>query len=1358
MKLYSLVLRFIKDHPGFVVLLGILTVISLQTIKPGFYFIGWDNYSSYFNLPTNIFRTFFATWRDYRGLGVPSDAEVTDIFRQLLFVPLGFFLPQQLLDQAYYLLALWLGVLGMYVLAGILVNDLPLLSRISEQKKDIFGFITALFYLFNLNTLSIFYSPIIPFTTRFFSLPLTLAIIIWFLRKKPTRKSFLIVAIIVIVTSGNYITPTVIITSLMAYGIFALSRFSFKNTFLYSVVFLALNAFWILPFINYTREKASIVPLARTFVEINESTLNRPESDFSLDKQVILHPSFFDLNFRSLAGQSFPVHPLLDEYTKFPWRIILFLFPFLYVVGAIIILAQGIHARRSLWIPAWIAIFIFLSMKEFSSLGFVYIWLKEHIHFFDIIFRISDTKFHAYVSLAGSIAAAYGIMVLFTMLRAKRVQIISITFLFIVGLGYAWPFRTYITGDLVGSLAYTKIPSAYFDVARVINDTPGEGRVLHLPMDSWHSYWRSFSWGYLGSSFFHYFINKPYIDKTFEPASMENLYLHSKINSFIDSFYRTSDVSQKKQIAGRFLQMLRDMGIQYVLLDESVSSNVYARNIYFDAKQWYVQAKEILEYIAGSAGLAHKDEYIIPLQDQYSAYKSLYPVRIIGFPKDAPSQAHIDVYEVSFVRPVMSFLPLTQNIDPSTENLLETNLANATKHVIQDETKPSQLQPFLRQNHMVVRDENSITLQYQNITKRILPYQITASPTDSDSYLIDVYGKIHEKRIDLTFYHRYYPDINTKRFQRYIGSVSINLTDENFDIAPDATILSNWTQNETKQVLEHYRLRLNDVVLPIPANISKKDTYISSYMLHEKIIRASVLTKSGVQILNSASFVQTDPASCFGSPSKEYEGDIKITKEGTMLLTTRNGSICGRASMISPDRLKGKPLYVEIELQLNAEQMRSKNPVSKDSPTPNLVEQVLKKEGEIPIQAYVCVREASIEDCLNPHRNIRVQPRVWAYRIPLRTFLSSLSNYPIDVGLVNQGDLRQGLIVYGVKQHTYLLSEEKDLAFVPIYEHDSVTISGPLQVSFPKAVSDYTYIHKPKTEAFYVPLGPCRGDDPHQRIVRLLGDTIFNYMINCSTHFAQWFRYAPELPYLFAFEYWLGSGQQPSIVMGRNGDNYLFERASLYQEYLANPHMKQFQDPRVFDSYLRVQKDLQNIQLTSASRLIEPLYFSDSAPTDVAIHLFQDTANEGITAIRSFEMIEYPAAWQHMTLTPQQSETVYPVPTTYSYIQLLPSLWRIDGSIRKGMLLFNEGYDKQWGIYESVRSLLFGKSIVKSVRCDGYANCFELGKDQEFRGKTLYVFYWPERLSMIGWGITLATVMFILGLIRRRKSSAMSPQ
>lgn len=1245
--------QWVKDHPGLVVLLVTLTIISVQTVKPGFFLIGWDNYSSYFQPGINIFRTLFATWRDYRGLGVASDAEVTDVFRQLLFMPLSFVLPRELLDQTYYLLALWLGVLGMYTLAGLITNELPSLNGASSRKKDIFGCITALFYLFNLNTLSVFYSPIIPFTNRFFSLPLTLAVFVWFWQSKHSWRRFLVLAITVIVTSGSYITPTVIITSLMALGIFVLFRSTFKQTVVCGFVFLALNAFWLLPFVNYTREKASIVPLARTFVEINESTLNAHASSFSLAKQVVLTPSFFDLQFKTIDSGNLPIHPQLGEFTKPPYSYFLFLFPFLYIIGSLVLIAGWKKNKHLLWIPVWIVLFLFLSMKEFGPMGWLYAFLKEHTPLFGVVFRIADTKFHAYVSLAGSIAAACAIVWSLSLLRKKALQRIATGAFLLLAIPYVWLFRGFASGNLIGPLAFARLPTAYKEIAAAINAAPGDGRVLHLPMDQWHSYWRSFSWGYVGSSFFHYLINKPYIDKTFEPASMENAYLHEEIGRLIDAFYRSNNSEKKKLLGQQFLRLLRKTGIAYVILDESISSSVYPKNLAFGAKQYYVQARDLIAYLAEGqdAGIVRAGAYTV-------------------------DRAKLDVFEVLSAEPAVRRVAKAQNIDPGIADSFSIVLDQSDARAItQNFAQPAALMPFRQQNHVVARQDGSFTIRYDNPNPP-LSYRVRVPA--SDSYMVDVYGRRAGGNLMLRLYHRYLPDINGRKFAVPAGSIVLPLP------------------KETKEG----RIMLNDVFLSLPNLQSDSDGYIGSFMLHEKTIHASLLEEVSVVPATLSSFRETEPLSCFGTPARTYEGKTSIGQD-SLRLTAKSGSSCLRGQFTVPSTLSGKRVYAEIEAVLG---------------------------GSDEAQVYLCMREGSVDDCLNSHRVMRFAKDSSSLRFPLRSLIQS-AQYSLDIGVVNPTDTTQTLGVKDVRYHLYQAGAEKTLDVVPYAGEETVTISGPLELLFPKAASAYSYFHDPKTDGFYVPLDSCRGEHPAPRIIRYTKDRAVSRMVNCSTHFAQWFRYAPDRPYLFSYSYLRRSGQQPSIVMGRDGDNYFFERASLWQGY-----------PDLHES------------LAPASRFIDPLFYADSAPADTAMHLFQDTANTGIMEVGNFDMMEYPAGWRDLSLAPVGYEREYPTgEETLITTQIFPSLWKVSGALPAGsMIAFNRGFDRQWGIFDSFWGVLFGKSLAPSVRCQGYANCFALSGSEKKRD--LYLFYTPERLSLLGWLGTAVTMVSFLIVLRMRST------
>ena len=115
---------------------------------------GWDNFSTNLAPKINFFRTFSA-WREYRGLGTPSDSEMSDIFRQLL-------------SYLFYLGGLnkifdYVWVYTTYILGGFFIYKLSSLLLGKNKKNTKIGvFTAAIFYLFNAHTTSVFAFPLLP--------------------------------------------------------------------------------------------------------------------------------------------------------------------------------------------------------------------------------------------------------------------------------------------------------------------------------------------------------------------------------------------------------------------------------------------------------------------------------------------------------------------------------------------------------------------------------------------------------------------------------------------------------------------------------------------------------------------------------------------------------------------------------------------------------------------------------------------------------------------------------------------------------------------------------------------------------------------------------------------------------------------------------------------------------------------------------------------------------------------------------------------------------------------------------------------------------------------------------------------
>lgn len=1234
--------------------------------------MGWDNYSSYFNLKTNIFRTFFATWREYRGLGVPSDSEVTDVFRQIFYFLIHFIIPENLLDQVYYLLSLWLGILSMYFFINKFLIVFPLnKEELNEKKRDLVAFVGAFFYLFNLNTLSVFYSPLIPFTNRFYSLPLTL----WFfinLIKNQNLKNFLIIAFILIFTSGSYITATVLITSSIAFIIFLFFATGFKKTFLYFLIFILINSFWVLPFINYTINKSSIIPLARTFIEINESMLNKPEQNFSLKKQLILTPSFFEMSFSSLDGKKFPIHPKLEDFEKN--KNLLLSFSIFYILGASYLVITFKKNKKYLWLSFWIFIFLFLSLKEHSPLGFIYSFIKKQIPIFDILFRISDTKFHSYISFAGSFTTGILIFQLLSLFNKKKYFyyfLISIYLIFIFK--YSFLFKSYFDGNLINPFSYAKLPKEYFEIAEIINQSKERGRVLHLPFDWWHNYWRSYQWGYLGSAFLNFLIDKPYIDKTFEPASMENTYLHSKINKILERFYRSKLEKDKEKEAMRFFQLLKQAGIKWVIDDRSLSTSIYTRNVLYSAKQFIVRIAEMINYLE-KIGLVKKDkEYSISLNNYYPFYEKLYPYNIIGQPHQKPLETKIILYELSDIDPPFYFLSDIINIDPNLDNVLETELDNfASRYFVQDKNKQAIFFPFLQQNHQLVKDKLSFKFKIPSNIKKG-EYYILSTTNNISPYMIDVYGVMKNQKLILDFYYHYYPDVNNKNFSRFIGQLEFDILNDNFALGENAFFVSDSLIEKYSDIIDDYRLQIDKIFIPLPRDILSNRTYIISFMVNNNDFEVSLLNKFQVKNL--------------------------IKKENQLVI-----------DFSSEKQQKEKFYYPEIELIVKGKDY-----------------------------ANLCLRQLENNLCFNSHRVIRLFENGEKYRIATNNQISNLLDYVFDI---NKGEINQIFI------HLYeKLGEAKKLNFDPTLFKESLILKDDLIISFPKAQSFFSYYHHPTYEFFHYPEDLCRSGE--KRKLKFFNNFFINEMKDCEVYFAQNFNYSFTSPYLFSFEYWIASGQQPIIVLGKEKDNYLLERVSLYQGY---PQL-------TFE--MKKKSEIKENNLFYSSRFIDPLNPSDLLFKEIYMHLAQDAPNKGVMAVGNFEITQLPYSWYSLAIVPKEldfdkivnsEEEHKPI----NYQKILPSLWKVKLSAENGYLVFNEGYDKQWGIYGSFISALFGKSRFNNHRCNGFANCFEIKNINE-KNRTYYVFYTPERLYFLGWILTLLTIGITAFFLLKKPTNSLNP-
>ncbi len=1331
-------------RPGFVILCIILAVITIVNIKPGYYLIGWDNYSSYFNLKTNIFRTFFSVWRDYRGFGVPSDSEIVDLFRQLFFYISSLFVQTQLLDQLYFLICLTAGTLMMYFFTRKILTLVR--PEIDPLFREIGALCSAVFYLCNLNTLGAFYFPIVTYNTRYVAIPF----IFWFLTtyistKHLSGKMIVIMLIGTILTSGSYITATILITTVLALGLFGIFLPSGKRVILFFLIFLFLNSFWLLPFTNYTAEKSSLLRIAPTFVDANETQLNKPKSFYSFARQSILYPNFFDTRAKKLdTKEDIPFHPLSLTVTQLPDKAGIYLFPILYILGSIEIIFAWKRYRYAVFAPICLFLFLILSMKEYSPVGFLYTLADRYIPYFGVLFRFGDTKFHAYMAFAGSVAAGIAVVWFLRHIRiiGKSTQKILIPLVCVVLIaGSMYPYRSYFTGHLIGPFMYNKIPDAYFRLADDINKDPGYGRVLHLPYDN-NVYWRSYSWGALGSAFLQYMLDKPLMEKTFEPGSIENAVFNSTVSSLIQNSQKIPKGEYTLERARKFYTILKTSGVSYIILDESVSAAIPSRGVYYWGNYSYYDAKALLDMLVTNNFASLTKTYPVSYFTKSTGGSSVGEISL------SPTSAfnsqktdYISLYTLARTDAPVSFASTVLYTDPEVTDIQE--LPDAT-HTIQSTTEKSIIRPFTRKDGTGIRDGSNVSFRYSAQIFPV-PYRIDI-PSSANEALIDVTIAKNISAYTISLYQVYTPLINGYQWKKKIKEISIpmgSLSKYTPDSVPISSFASDWNILGNMDV-GNMRMVLEDTVLPIPVPESSKESFVGSVLIRTLNPRIRILALSDRRSVDPKNIQLTTEPNCFGDKINGYS--YAFTNTNQVELTSQNGSACIAAQL--KDILEKETGYLEIgtiirgtSTDLDARYGNGRgSPIFSalgNNPKPNTVSVCITAPG-------------GDSDCLNRHQILSIGSSQYV-RIPSESPLPADRDTALVVALKNISYQKQSMTLESVMVYQFrdILSDELKISDVlPVMNLPSAKNENTLTLSWNVPFSPLAYYHNPAFDSFALSNKPC---DIGYRTVRFIQDKLTLGVDDCYNELSQTLPFDSSAFSVWLVGYSLESGKYPLFLLKDKYGTYMQEYLSLYQGY---PDIAGFKSLHPVESKTP-EAIIQGIASSPVKYTYTSLYpqpeLSDRQPKNYIIH--QDSENAGLFSIGSFDVMELPASWYDLRLVPDLGTRIYQQPRSFTYKQILPSFWRIEPETNGTSLMkLNVGYDRQWAVYDSIAGVLFGMGkVYPHYKCDGYANCFEIPKSGP---AAYYALYTPERLSFLGWGITCITgILFIYRAKRSLRSS-----
>lgn len=1314
-------MQFLRKYPGLALVLVLLFWITVTSIKPGLYLIGWDNYSSYFGGLESLFRTFWSTWRGYRGIGVPSDSESVDVFRQGILLLLAPIVPEPFRDQIYIIACLWFGVLSVYLLVHRLIRrTIP-----GNRHPDIAAAIAAAAYVLNLSALSTFYFPIITYITRFASLPLLLLVFDRILHKEQvTRWSMITFVAIVLFSSGSFITATVFFTTITLLSVYILFQGHLLRGAKLLGLFVMLNAFWLLPFARYTLDKSHILRLAPVFVDTNEAQLNLASNAYGMARQLLMYPNFFDTRFTTMStGNPTAFHPAVDMLHSAWGPIGVWGFPAVALFGVIIVLFRLRKMHSLLWAPCIYLLFLVLSSQEYSLLGFIPALLNRYVPYFAVVFRFGDTKFHPYMAVSGAVLIGVAVSwISGQIVRAslRRIAVFAVTGVIVV-LPLATVYRSYIAGDFLPEYLLTSVPRAYRNIANHINADPGWGRVLHLPYDP-DLYWRSHTWGYMGSAFMQYMLNKPYLDKTFEPASLETTDFYGTLTEIIRNANQTVGTGREER-AEELLSLLQRYGVRWILFDESVSPEVDTRDIRYWGTFNTTDSRMLLETL-----------------EEGGSIRRISDERIDTLPEDDMS---LMLYQAENSNPYIQFADQTVSVDPTLSRV--SVFPNIRGLPIQkSDADDMVVYPMLYKDTVFNKEQNALAFR-RDIGISGKKEAIISQQDTGAGYALRVSARNDGNSVEFSFDRLVFPSVNGISGTRPVYRMRMPLSQLS-GITSGSSGASEFVANWSVLGHEEYspvRLSVDGVIMPVPPIANGEERFVGDVLVQSRSPFVRVMTFAEFAEIPADGYRLTDNPNCFGDKSDSYQ--VSIDKEGDVVnLDSENGSSCVVSTIPELSVFD----HAEYTFRYETDYEDGEDiPITGFSSKPSITEVV----GSLPKPnlVSVCIQDTSSDGCANLHQLVNLTG-IGSVIIPAER--DTDGDITLRIGVIPVGLQSQHLTIYEIGIFGYRTIREELIELPNDQETMTVPINGgQYEMQIPYLLSRGSY-YPLNVDGYFVTNRQCEQPGGY-RTVRKTEAGYVGYIENCYSEMSVQLPFTSGIPKLWGVSYGVYSGKYPRILLGDPFGRYVDEYISLYQGYPDIPGMLLLRYPESW--FRRYDPDTIKNLLSSQNALKLSFVRVPAAPelTDTRQKFYtfhQHSQNEGLVVLGGQTVIEYPASWDTIEMRVGDPIETYAPVSGYEWTEITPSLVHItsvEGSqTGKRLLVQRSGFDSHWRAYTSLGGLLTGIGGVTPERCDNFALCYSLSQAEEY-----FLLYTPERLAIAGWFASLFAAAIFLS--KRRKLS-----
>ena len=546
----------------------VLTVIFLGLIITNYsantWLSGWDNLHPEFNFGLNIKRSIFASWQEYQGLGlVGGMGHAADLPRQVILWLFSFVLPSSFLRYFYHFLMLYLGSLGTYFLISYVLGD----GESGRKKISALG--GAIFYLFNLATIQLFYVPFEAFSHHFGFLPWLFLVNLNFLEKRNKKSLFYLLLVNLLAVPQGYV-GTFFVVYLMAWGlasfVYLLQNKGSLKAILLSFAFIFItNAFWFLPNLYFVFSDVNVTVQSKISQMTTEDNLFKNKKYGDLKNVVLLKGFWFDTMETNEHGS---VNYLMAPWTGHLKNPVIaftgFLLFALGVFGAAISFIKLKNKKAILFLPIFALAFIVLAnntpLISFLAEAFY------RLPLFSQMFRFPFTKFSALLAFCLSIYFGAFCFWLSSKINSKK-NLFSIILLSFLPLFYLYPV---FQGKLFYPRIRTHIPESYFELYSYLEKSDKSARIADFPQSSFWG-WSFYRWNYTGSGFIWYGINQPILARNFDMWSGQNE------NYYWEMSYAL--YSRNKEV---FEKIFDKYQVKYALVDKNIYNTGNYKALGFD--------------------------------------------------------------------------------------------------------------------------------------------------------------------------------------------------------------------------------------------------------------------------------------------------------------------------------------------------------------------------------------------------------------------------------------------------------------------------------------------------------------------------------------------------------------------------------------------------------------------------------------------------------------------------------------------------------------------------------------------------------------------------------------------------------